>query len=98
MWVYLKIENKCNSETVKKKRVKRNLGIQSEIEGERVGKLGGNEVCVPPQLEAESQHSGLGRKHRHEGGSNPVDGEHHVARAETAACQHGTSVSPTQRK
>ena len=66
-----------------------------EEEEERVGKLGGDEVCVPPQLEAESQHSGVARKHRHEGGSDPVDGEHHVTRAETA-CQHGTS--PTQRK
>jgi len=50
-------------------------------------------------LEAESQHSGIinAREHRHHGGSNPVDGEHHVARAEGVS-QHGNSVTETKEE
>lgn len=64
------------------------MRIESEIEGERVGKLGGDKVCAPSQLQLEAE-DGEG------GGSDRVDGERHVARAETAR-QHGTLR--TQRK
>jgi len=67
--------------------------MKSEI-GERIGKVSSEEVCVPSKLEAESEHSGAvnAGEHRHDGGSNPVDGEHHVASAESGS-QHGSSIT-----
>lgn len=69
--------------------------MKSEI-GERIGKLSSEEVCVPSKLEAERQQSDVvnAREHRHDGRSNPVGGEHHVARADSAS-HHGNSITET---
>jgi len=69
--------------------------MKSEI-GERIGKLSSEKVCVPSKLEAESQQFSVvnAREHRHDGRSNPFDGENHVARAGSAS-RHGTSITET---